>query len=132
MLIINQTFAQLSDINCYSDEGNARKNMFHGEGKLFLKRLAKELNLAAGTYDIRSNIGGMAVSGEVTLHSDTLYVQLSESCMARGVSVLFRSCKHRGDYTGGQNFHTDMAHLASLSSNRTAWVERLKKLGGLV
>ena len=55
-----------------------------------------------------SNRGGIAVSGEVTLHADDLYVQVSQSTMGSDAGILFRSCKGRHDYTGGQN------HVSSL------------------
>jgi hypothetical protein len=34
-----------------------------------------------GDYDLRSNEAGLAVSGEITLHADRLYVQVSQSAM---------------------------------------------------
>jgi len=53
---------------------------------------------------VRSNMGGIAVSGEVWLHAAHLFVQLSESCVqSPGVEVLYRSCSRRGDCTGGVN-----------------------------
>lgn len=94
---------QVQDINGYSEESFDQKMAFHAAGKKFLKTLADILGLPSGTYDIRSNTGGMAVSGEVTLHSDDLYVQLSESCMKPGVQVMYRSCDSRKDYCGHQN-----------------------------
>ncbi|MCC5610990.1 hypothetical protein LC612_30635 [Nostoc sp. CHAB 5834] len=101
-----------SGINSYTDEGDAKKSAFHKEGKKFLKALAKQLDLRDGTYDIRSNVAGMAVSGEVTLHGDHLYVQLSESCIGRrGVQMLYRSCEGRKDYCGGRNNFAFMADL---------------------
>jgi hypothetical protein len=44
-----------------------------------LKALADALRLSSGEFDLRSNKGGIAVSGEVTLHGDDLYVQVSQS-----------------------------------------------------
>lgn len=99
-----------TDINAYSDAGAARKQAFHAAGKKFLKELAAKLGLQ--DYDLRSNAGGMAVSGEVTLHSDSLYVQLSESCVGpAGVSALYRDCKGRKDYTGGVNNFVQVSDL---------------------
>lgn len=59
------------------------------------------LGLKNDERDIRVNKAGVAVSGEVTLHSDNLYVQFGQSFM--GDTFLCRSCKGRKDYTGGQN-----------------------------
>jgi hypothetical protein len=91
------------NIDAYTDEGQVAKDAFHREGRKFLKALAEELNMAPGTYDLRNNRGGMAVSGEVTLHGERIYVQMSESCVHRGVSILYRTCKGQKDYTGGHN-----------------------------
>jgi len=110
------SFAKLSTmpagINSYSDVGHARKQTLHSSGRAFLRRLAADLGLAPGSFDIRSNRAGIAVSGEVTLHAEWLYVQLGESCIGRGgVSVLYRSCKGRKDYSGGQNHWRTMAQM---------------------
>lgn len=91
-------------INAYTDRGHRAKRSLHSAGRAFLQRLARDLGLRTQDRDIRSNLGGIAVSGEVTLHSDRLYVQLSESCVgAAGVSVLYRTCSGRSDYCGHQN-----------------------------
>lgn len=108
------------DINSYSDSGDARKAAFHRAGKRFLKELAAELGLAAGSFDVRSNQGGIAVSGEVTLHANKIYVQLSESCIGNdgGVSILYRSCQGRKDCCGGRNNHISMRELARSGQER--------------
>lgn len=95
-------------LNGYSQEGQEAKEAFHRDGQKFLRALAKTLGLEPGRFDVRSNLGGMAVSGEVTLHSDDLYVQLSESCMRPGVQVLYRTCDSRKDYCGHQNHFAAM------------------------
>lgn len=79
------------------------KAKFHSNGKTLLRALAKELELPAKSYDVRSNMGGIAVSGEITLHAENIYIQISESFCSRGVDFLVRSCKGRRDYTGGCN-----------------------------
>lgn len=73
-----------------------------------LKKLAEALGLKPGGYDLRSNKGGTAVSGEVTLHADRLYVQACQPATGSNTGILFRSCEGRSDYVGGPN------HLASL------------------
>lgn len=79
------------------------KEAFHREGKRVLRALAKALGLAPGTFNVRSNKGGIAVSGEVTLHADNFYLQISQSCLGPGGEILLRTCKNQKDYTGGPN-----------------------------
>ena len=45
----------------------------------------------------------IAVSGEITLHADWLYVQVSQPATGSDTGILFRSCRHRHDYIGGVN-----------------------------
>jgi hypothetical protein len=45
----------------------------------------------------------IAVSGEVTLHSDRLYVQVSQPATGHDSGILFRICEGREDYVGGAN-----------------------------
>lgn len=100
-----------SDIDGYTDEGQARKDAYHRDGKKFLRELASEIGLTKGEFDIRNNIGGIAVSGEITLHGESIYVQISESCMHSGVSIMYRTCKGRKDYCGGPNHSAKMLDL---------------------
>jgi hypothetical protein len=80
------------------------KAEFHKWGKQACKEIATALGLPKGTYDIRSNPGGVAVSGEVTLHAENLYLQLSTGIdFGRGREFMFRRCNGRSDYTGQQN-----------------------------
>lgn len=116
-----------SDINSYSDAGHELKEAFHAQGMAFLRKLAKALGLPPGTYDVRSNKGGMAVSGEVTLHNDDIYIQLSESCMSRGVSVMYRTCNGRKDYCGHQNHFAKMEAFAG-AENQAKMVRQLRSL----
>jgi hypothetical protein len=98
-------------INGYSDKGSIAKAAFHKESKSFLKKLAIALNLSAGSFSVRSNLGGVAVSGEVTLHADNLYVQLSESCTQRGVQMMYRSCESQKDFCGHTNHFVNMRNF---------------------
>lgn len=88
---------------------DTQKTAFHKEAKKQLKKLANELNFSAGSYDIRSNKGGIAVSGEVTLHHEDLYVQVEQSFMGNDRGILIRTCQGRKDYSGGAN------HFAALN-----------------
>lgn len=88
---------------------DVQKRRFHKTGMLRLKALANALKLSPGSFDRRSNQGGIAVSGEVTLHHEHLYVQISQPATRADTGILIRTCKGRRDYTGGRN------HFASLS-----------------
>ena len=79
------------------------KRLFHSRARSQLRRLAIALGLQPGSYDLRSNQGGIAVSGEITLHSERLYVQAAQSVMGHDNGILFRTCKGRKDYVGGSN-----------------------------
>ena len=80
-----------------------RKRVFHGQARSRLRLLAAALGLRDSDYDVRSNEGGIAVSGEAILHAARLYVQASQSCMGCHAGILFRSCDGRQDYVGGHN-----------------------------
>lgn len=80
-----------------------QKRRFHATARSRLRQLAVELRLPAGSFDLRSNQGGIAVSGEITLHHEDVYVQVSQSMMGAGMGILIRTCRSRRDYTGGIN-----------------------------
>ena len=77
------------------------KLKYHSLGKRVLRAIAKELGFQSGTYEVRSNLGGTAVAGEVTLHGEHIYIQFCEPMS--GLEVLYRSCKGQKDYMGGGN-----------------------------
>ena len=79
------------------------KREFHLHARRQLRRLADALGLAPGAFDLRSNQGGIAVSGEITLHADHLYVQACQPATGHDSGVMFRTCEGRKDYTGGRN-----------------------------
>lgn len=85
------------------------KRAFHREARSALAALARELGLVPGDYDLRANAGGVAVSGEVTLHSETFYVQISCGVMGPGREILYRRCNGRRDYCGDRNHFADIA-----------------------
>lgn len=78
------------------------KQAFKQEAMRALRKLAKDLGLEKGTYDIRFNAGGIAVSGEATLHAEHIYVQIGQSC-AGLQPIMYRTCAGRKDYHGGRN-----------------------------
>lgn len=100
-------------IQSFDEPGAAAKAKFHREGRAFLKLLAKTLGSIGPEYVMSSNYAGPAVSGEVTLHSESLFIQLSESCssLGRGIGMLYCSCKGKTDYTGGTNHWVDLCEF---------------------
>jgi len=95
-----------------SCSGNAaHKKSFHLTAASRLRMLADELGLEKGTYDVHPNKGGPAVSGEITLHHEKVYVQVSQSSGGPAMGILIRSCKGRQDYTGGPNSFAHISYL---------------------
>ncbi|MGX5805645.1 hypothetical protein ACWGS9_31140 [Bradyrhizobium sp. Arg314] len=88
-----------------------QKRRFHATARSRLKKLAAALCLPAGSYDVRSNKAGIAVSGEVTLHHTAVYIQVGQFGMSSGYGILIRTCKGRKDYTGGANHIVALALL---------------------
>jgi hypothetical protein len=82
---------------------NAAKRTFYSHALRQLKLLANALGLAPGAYDLRSNAGGIAVSGEATLHGDHVYVQACQPATGHDTGLMFRTCQGRKDYHGGPN-----------------------------
>ena len=70
-------------------------------GKRILKAIAELLKLKKGEFDIRWNPGGIACSGDHTLHTDNFYLALHDNINAGW--FYYRTCKGRKDYTGGPN-----------------------------
>jgi len=84
------------------------KQRFHTAARARLRRLATTLRFPLGSFDLRSNLGGIAVSGEITLHHDDVYIQVCQPASGADSGILIRTCQDRRDYTGGRN------HLAPL------------------
>ena len=73
--------------------------------------MADALELGSDSYDIRSNRGGVAVSGEVTLHAEEIWVQLSLGALGPGHEVMFRRVTGRRDHTGDRNRWASVGEL---------------------
>lgn len=86
------------------------KRAFHTEASRSLRDLARELGLSRADYDLRSNKAGQAVSGEVTLHAERIYVQISNPFTA-GSEILYRRVSGRSDYHGGRNHYATIAEI---------------------
>jgi hypothetical protein len=79
------------------------KMRWHAQARAKLRALAKALELDPNTYDVRSNHGGIAVSGEATLHGEHVYIQVSQPCFGSDNGIMFRRCNGQKDYTGERN-----------------------------
>jgi len=95
--------------SCSYDEQH--KKRFHTMARSRLKKLAAALQFPAGSYEVRSNKAGIAVSGEVTLHHTAVYIQVGQFGMSSGHGILIRTCKGRKDYTGGANHFVALVML---------------------
>jgi len=99
----------------YTEAEHAEKVAAHHAARAVLTKLARDyLMIPVGEYSIRSNMGGAAGSGEVTLHTTTLYLQIGQSCMGPSAGVMFRRCNGLKDYTGGSNNFTAIESLDAL------------------
>lgn len=96
---------------CGVAHGERTKRLFHSEGRAALRRLADALGLDSSAYGIRSDKGGPAVSGEVTLHADTLWVQLSIGPFGPDREVCFRKVQDRHDHIGERNYWASILEL---------------------
>jgi hypothetical protein len=89
----------------------AKKKLFHQKGRAALRALAKELRLPSNSFDIRSYLGGVAVSGEIILQGESIYIQISQPAIGTDSGVLIRSCNGRRDYEGRRNHFAPLALL---------------------
>ena len=85
------------------------KRRFHSAARTHLRHLAAELGFSPTSFDLRSNKGGIAISGEITLHHEHVYIQVCQPATRADSGILIRTCEGRRDYTGGRN------HFAPLS-----------------
>jgi len=88
-----------------------QKHLFHREARKRLQELAEALCFPRSSYSIRSNKAGIAVSGEIILHTDTLYVQVCQPATGCDSGILVRSCKGRKEFTGGPNHFGPLSAL---------------------
>jgi hypothetical protein len=81
------------------------------------------MGLKKGEFDIRWNPGGIAVSGDHTLHTDKIYVAFHDNLQTG--CFYWRTCKGRKDYTGGPNQIVYFTEL--MNGGWESFVETLKK-----
>ena len=99
-------------INICEGHKVSQKETFARIGKKIAREIAKLMELAPGTFDIRYNKAGPAVMGDLRLHTDSLYLTLEPSYS--GLGFMYRSCKSRKDYTGGTNRWAQYSELRDL------------------
>ena len=92
------------------------KRRFHVAARARLRRLAKALGFLPADYDLRSNAGGIAVSGEIILHHAAVYIQVSQPATGADSGILIRACNGRRDYTGGRNHFAPLALLDNVAA----------------
>lgn len=93
---------------------SAAKKEFLRTSKQLAMRIASRLGLNEDQYEIRVNRGGIAVSGEVTLHTDSHYIQFAQMSGVLDNGFLVRSCKNRKDFSGGRNHFVKWEDLRDL------------------
>lgn len=86
---------------CAYDPG--QKQAFHRAAASRLKALAAFIGWDKANFDLRKSKAGIACSGEITLHHERVYIEVSQSIMGSDAGILLRSCNGRRDYTGGSN-----------------------------
>jgi hypothetical protein len=99
------------------------KRAFHTEGRAAMRRLADALQLEDSKFDIRSNSAGPACSGEITLHGEEAWVQLSLGCFGPDREVMYRRVRGRSDHIGDRNRFASVRAL--LAPDRLA--DRLRR-----
>ena len=100
--------ARCENKSFFGPEDQKDKETFHKLGKKVMQQIADDLGLSKGSYDISNNKAGPAILGEVTLHTDSLYIQTT---FCSGLRFLVRSCKGRKDYCGGTNLYYPIEFL---------------------
>jgi len=95
--------ATAGSIDGYGEESARIKQAWLAAGGRIARKLAKALGLEKGEFSVRTNPAGPAVSGDVTLHADWVYVSLSQSCAGLGDMFMWRYCDSQRDFTGHAN-----------------------------
>lgn len=98
---------------------NGAKRTFLNVGKTFLRALAKDLCLHDVT--VRSNAGGIAVSGECCLYgmweNNGIFIEISQSCYSWVGPVLYRTIRNAHDHKGGHSRYLSLNDLKKCSYN---------------
>ena len=79
----------------------ANKERWHRLGRGLARTLAEKMGLE--DVSICSCKGGPAVTGEIILHADWIYIQFGITCFGGETQFMYRTCEGMKDYTGGMN-----------------------------
>lgn len=71
----------------HAEDGKAKASM-HRNGRALLNRLAWYAHPSTGSVRVSSNLGGPAVSGEVVLHTEWVWAQVS--AVGRRLVIMYR------------------------------------------
>jgi hypothetical protein len=103
-------------IHAYDDENAAIKQQFLELGKRVMGYLAEMLDLEKADRDISVNAGGVACSGDIYLHSDTVFVNFCQSALGPGYGFMYRKPKNRKDSCGGANHWMQYEQLRDMAT----------------
>ena len=87
------------------------KDRFHSDGRKALRRLADTLGLDPAHYDLRSNRSHASRSGEITLHGEELWMQLSLHGTMADREVIYRRVSGRHDHLGERDCYASIRDL---------------------
>lgn len=107
----------------------------HKDAARLLRHFARHaLNLPDDKFDVRANKAGIAVSGEVTLHTDPfpghergIYIQIGQSAFGDN-TILYRGCKSRADYTGFVNNFTTVTRAFGDNGAMARFAAEVRKI----
>jgi hypothetical protein len=93
------------------------KNEFKRLAMKVMKELVKEIGLEPGSYTVKWNAGGIAVSGEVWLFHDNVFIEFSQSAI--GPMFYYRKPRDRNnsvnpDMVVGRNQWMEFADLENM------------------
>jgi hypothetical protein len=94
------------------------KELYHKKMRKHLKDYASNrLKLPKEEYDVRSNLGGFGVKGDIVLHTKELYLQVCGFSMERkdnyktDRNILVRTCNGLKDYVGDRNYYISLSPM---------------------
>lgn len=107
---------------------NGAKKTFLNVGKVFLRAMAKDLGLRDAV--VKSNAGGIAVSGDCCLYGmweeNGLYVSISQFAGGGENVILYRSIRNIKDHRSGYNNLICLHELENMT-----YEQLLERLGSL-
>lgn len=97
------SFIGVWDGTAYNERNATLKDSFHLIAQRRLRLLAAALQLAEGSFEVRSNRGGIGADGDISLTTQNLYVQVGFDDLP-GRRVLARS-RHSGKPDGPNHWY---------------------------